>query len=114
MTITNANFDEDAIEAQIRKMIAHREELKSSLKLEVKSDAINFEVTDRASMLKKAALVGVLSRKDEDVRSLRELIIYGLKGMAGVCPSCAEYWEENHGNLWIVSMRLWQQLWTTI
>lgn len=81
MTITNANFDEAAIEKQINKMIAYRDTLRGD-DLEGLKDAAKFTVTDRESMLKKAASVGVLSTKDEDVRSLRELIIYGLKGLA--------------------------------
>jgi len=81
MTITNANFDEAAIEKQINKMIAYRDTLRGE-DTEGFKDAAKFTVADRDSMLKKAASVGVLSTKDEDVRSLRELIIYGLKGLA--------------------------------
>ncbi len=81
MTITNANFDEAAIERQINKMIAYRDTLRGA-DVEGLKDAAKFVVTDRDSMLKKAASVGVLATKDEDVRSLRELIIYGLKGLA--------------------------------
>ncbi|MGB4589101.1 MAG: hydroxylamine reductase [Clostridiaceae bacterium] len=81
MTITNANFNEAAIEKQINKMIAYRDSLRGE-EIEGFKDAAKFTVTDRDSMLKKAASVGVLSTKDEDVRSLRELIIYGLKGLA--------------------------------
>jgi len=95
MTITNANFDEDAIENQINKMISHREELKTLAKLDKYTDAASFTVTDRASMLKKAELVGVLSTKDEDVRSLRELIIYGLKGMAAYAHHALNIGKEN-------------------
>lgn len=95
MTITNANFDEEAIENQIRKMIGYREELKKLANLEKYSDAASFTVTDRDSMLKKAKLVGVLSTKDEDVRSLRELIIYGLKGMAAYSHHALNIGKEN-------------------
>lgn len=95
MTITNANFDEDAIENQINKMIGHREELKTLANLDKYTDAASFTVTDRASMLKKAELVGVLSTKDEDVRSLRELIIYGLKGMAAYAHHALNIGKEN-------------------
>lgn len=82
MTITNANFDEAAIENQIRDMVAMREVLRGRVPGVVLSDAAKFTVTDRASMLKKAATVGILTTRDEDIRSLRELITYGLKGMA--------------------------------
>ncbi len=82
MTITNANFDESAIEQQIRKMISLRDELKRTAPLNDLHDAATFEVDSKVSMLDKAAQVGVLATEDEDVRSLRETIIYGLKGMA--------------------------------
>lgn len=82
MTITNANFDESAIEKQILKMISIRNELKKDLTLDSLHDSVTFEVDSRESMLEKAAAVGVLSTVNEDVRSLREMIIYGLKGMA--------------------------------
>ncbi|NLC43841.1 MAG: hydroxylamine reductase, partial [Clostridiales bacterium] len=82
MTITNANFDEDAIEKQIVKMLSIRDELKESLSADSYHDAAVFTVDSRNSMLEKAAKVGVLATENEDVRSLRELITYGLKGMA--------------------------------
>ena len=82
ITITNANFDGDAIEVQIKKMIGLRNELKKQVHGVTFGDAAAFEVSDRPSMLEKASKVGVLSTENEDVRSLREMIIYGLKGMA--------------------------------
>lgn len=95
MTITNANFDEAAIERQIVKMIGFREGLKAAANLEKYSDAASFTVTDRDSMLKKARMVGVLATKDEDVRSLRELITYGLKGMAAYSHHALNIGKEN-------------------
>ncbi|MDD6920418.1 MAG: hydroxylamine reductase [Eubacteriales bacterium] len=81
MTITNANFDEDMIEAEIRKMIAYRDELAKTVNIEL-CDAAKFKVNTREDMITKGTVVGVLSTTDEDIRSLRELIIYGIKGMA--------------------------------
>jgi len=82
MTITNANFDDGHIEAQISKMIKLRDELRNSVNLNDFHDASIFTVDSREAMLEKAASVGVLSTENEDIRSLREMIIYGLKGMA--------------------------------
>ncbi|WP_304509462.1 hydroxylamine reductase [Anaerotignum sp.] len=82
ITITNANFDDNAIEREIIKTIGLRNELKGQVSNITFGDAAEFEVTDRASMLEKASKVGVLSTENEDIRSLREMIIYGLKGMA--------------------------------
>lgn len=81
MTITNANFDENMIEGQINRMLQFRDELAKKTSVEL-SDAACFQVYSREDMLEKGSLVGVLSTENEDVRSLRELIIYGIKGMA--------------------------------
>jgi len=81
MTITTANFDDAALEAQIRKMLALRDALNRST-VTGWHDAALFTVGDRASMLEKAANVGVLATPDEDVRSLREMVVYGAKGIA--------------------------------
>ena len=95
ITITNANFDDGAIEHQIHKMIGLRNELKKQVSGIGLSDAAEFEVSDRASMLEKASKVGVLSTENEDIRSLREMIIYGLKGMAAYTHHALNIGKEN-------------------
>ena len=95
ITITNANFDEDAIEKQIIKMIKFRDELRKQISGINLGDAAEFGVSDRASMLEKASKVGVLSTENEDVRSLREMIIYGLKGMAAYTHHALNIGKEN-------------------
>lgn len=82
MTITNANFDGDALEAQIHKLLALRDGLRAQVKLANPHDAVTFTVNTRAEMLEKAKSVGVLATENEDVRSLRSMITLGLKGMA--------------------------------
>ncbi len=82
MTITNANFYNKSIENQIVKMIALRDELKKDTTKKNLHDAATFTVNSAEDMLEKAVSVGVLSTENEDVRSLREMILYGLKGMA--------------------------------
>jgi hydroxylamine reductase len=82
MTITNCNFDDDAIEAQIARMIGLRDRLAEGMDASELTDAATFHVSGREAMLKMAPEIGVLSTENEDVRSLREMIIYGLKGMA--------------------------------
>jgi hydroxylamine reductase len=95
ITITNANFDEAAIEKQINHVIALRNDLRSKSGSAELGDAAMFEVTDRASMVEKASKVGVLSTENEDVRSLREMIIYGLKGMAAYTHHALNAGKEN-------------------
>ncbi|MCE5187801.1 MAG: hydroxylamine reductase [Eubacteriales bacterium] len=80
MTITNANFDSDALEHQIGKMLVLRNGLRKADG--VYPDAAVFTVHNREEMLQKAASVGVLATENEDIRSLRQMVIYGLKGIA--------------------------------
>ena len=95
MTITNANFDDGSIEKQIMKMIAVRDKLRNSVASAGLHDAATFTVSSRASMLEKAATVGVLSTENEDVRSLREMITYGLKGMAAYAEHAKNIGKED-------------------
>lgn len=93
MTITNANFDDGSIEAQIKKMIGIRDSLKKSGV--VTHDATSFVVNSREEMLAKAKDVGVLATENEDIRSLREMITYGLKGMAAYAEHAKNIGKEN-------------------
>lgn len=98
VTITNANFDEQSIERQIRKVLKLRDGLMTNVpNPSVLHDAATFQVMDRQDMINKATAVGILSTTDEDVRSLRELITYGLKGMAAYAHHALNLGEENSG-----------------
>ena len=80
-TITNANFDKEAIEARIRDTLAVKEKLLAQV--EHKEQLPLAALWDgTGSWEAKAAQVGVLSTENEDIRSLRELITYGLKGLS--------------------------------
>ena len=94
-TITNANYDDASLEKHILKMLAIRDGLRKTVELVDLHDAALFVVTSRESMLEKAASVGVLSTINEDVRSLREMIIYGLKGIAAYTEHAANIGKEN-------------------
>jgi hydroxylamine reductase len=95
ITITNANFDADAIEAQIVNVLGLRDQLAKDAGYQGNNDAATFTVSTRESMLLKAAGVGVLATENEDVRSLRELIIYGVKGMAAYVEHALNLGKEN-------------------
>ncbi|MDD2496918.1 MAG: hydroxylamine reductase [Desulfitobacteriaceae bacterium] len=95
MTITNANFDEAALEKQINKMLAARDELRNKTGLKDLHDAAYFMVTSKEEMLDKASSIGVLSTEDENIRSLRQLITYGLKGMAAYTEHAFNIGKEN-------------------
>lgn len=82
-TITNANFDNEIFYVRIKETLQAKSELLEQLKNKEKlSSAALWSCEDREEMKKKAALVGVLATEDEDKRSLRELITYGLKGLS--------------------------------
>lgn len=82
-TITNANFNDEIITERITKTLAYKQELLQELNDTTKLSPIALWTTDdTSSYLAKGAQVGVLSTENEDIRSLRELITYGLKGMA--------------------------------
>lgn len=88
MTITNANFDDARLEAKIQAIIARRDALKTALNYSSNLDAVNWSGTpDQYNA--KAVIVGVLSQMNEDVRSLHELLVYGLKGMAAYVDHAA-------------------------
>lgn len=80
-TITNANFDKEAIEARIRDTLAVKEKLLA--RVEHREQLPLAALWDGTGIWEaKAAQVGVLSTENEDIRSLRELITYGLKGLS--------------------------------
>jgi len=82
-TITNANFDDEAIYERIGKTLKMKENLLAKLSDQQNlPDAATWQSHDRSEMAEKAKTAGVLRTADEDVRSLRELILYGLKGLS--------------------------------
>lgn len=85
-TITNANFDRSIFVARIKEGLALREELKKEVlkaggNLENLPEHAIWTCEIREEMDAKAPEVGVLSTENEDIRSLRELITYGAKGL---------------------------------
>ena len=92
ITITNANFDDAAILDEIKAGLKLREELKALATEEEKkesekygADLVNWYYESDEDLIKfseNQSVVGVLRTENEDVRSLRELIVYGLKGLA--------------------------------
>ncbi|HOA10531.1 MAG TPA: hydroxylamine reductase [Tenuifilaceae bacterium] len=85
-TITNANFDKQVISNRVSSALEIRETLRNEASLQGVRVDTSFEGCTwsgtPAEYEAKAALVGVLSEKNEDIRSLKELITYGVKGMA--------------------------------
>jgi len=99
-TITNANWDNDRFVATIKEALKRREALKDKFLAAYKEkngkdfdENLHHSATwfsdDAAEFNEKAKSVGVLSTVDEDVRSLRELLIIGLKGVAAYADHAA-------------------------
>lgn len=83
MTITNANFDDDRFIDRINATLSSRDELFEQLHDDTGlSDAASWQYRTAEERTLKADKVGVLDTRNEDLRSLRELTLYGLKGMA--------------------------------
>lgn len=83
MTITNANFDDDRFIDRINETLSSRDELFEQLHDDTGlSDAASWQYRTAEERTLKADKVGVLDTRNEDLRSLRELTLYGLKGMA--------------------------------
>jgi len=99
-TITNANWDDDRFVAMIREGLKRRNQLrdKFSAAYEQKNgrdfdeplhDSATWFADDVAAFEEKAKSVGILVTEDEDARSLRELLIIGLKGIAAYADHAA-------------------------
>ena len=96
VTITNANFDPDFIADRIGQTLSHKAELLALLNgRDALSAAAQWTCGDPRSFAGKADHLGVLSTENEDVRSLRELITYGLKGMAAYLKHANALGKEN-------------------
>lgn len=82
ITITNANFDKDAIIKNITETFALRDSLRKELSDSTKLPKAATVAVSPDDYAIFAQSIGVLSTENEDIRSLRELITYGLKGLA--------------------------------
>ena len=96
-TITNANFDYDAIAAKIEETLSIKEELLGQLSAEARAKLPEAAMYNgaKADFDEKAKTVGVLSTENEDIRSLRELITYGLKGLAAYSKHANALLKDN-------------------
>ncbi len=90
VTVTNTNFDEDAIVAQICKTLATRDELNATLVHQPHHDASHWTGSSKDDFLSKALEVGLESLSENvDLRSLKSLVLFGLKGLAAYTDHAA-------------------------
>ena len=84
-TITNANFDDNVFYERVKETLVKKNDLLDKLSNKERlSEAATWNVEENALLKTKAESkeVGVLATENEDIRSLRELITYGLKGLS--------------------------------
>lgn len=101
-TITNANFDREVFIERVRKGLQIRNDLKLDLinkGVKLEESKLHESATWMASTAEefdsKATSIGVLATENEDIRSLRELIIYGVKGLAAYTEHAYNLEQEN-------------------
>ncbi|MGG7212956.1 hydroxylamine reductase [Clostridium nigeriense] len=95
-TITNANFDDEIFYERVKRVLEIKEDLLNKLSnKEGLSEAALWTATTREEYDTKSREVGVLATKDEDIRSLRELITYGLKGLSAYMKHANELSYDN-------------------
>jgi hydroxylamine reductase len=99
-TITNANFDKEVFIQRVRKALEIRNELSALLKekniaVYSEHESLTWDASTVEEFEAKAEKVGVLTTENEDVRSLRELVIYGVKGIAAYAEHAYNLGEKN-------------------
>ena len=97
-TITNANFGKEAIIARIQDTLSEKDLLLSKLNTLTSTDTLPEAALWNGSeneFAAKAATVGILSTENEDIRSLRELITYGLKGLSAYSKHANVLLQDN-------------------
>ena len=101
MTITNANFDKQRFIKKIEESFVIREKMKNKLIESGEKEMLNdcnclvWNSNSVEEMEEKAKQVGILVTENEDVRSLRELLTYGIKGLAAYCEHAAHLGFED-------------------
>lgn len=94
-TITNANFDKDVIVERIKTTLKVKENLLKEVSDKSALPSVSLWNGNESGFAAKAATVGVLATENEDIRSLRELITYGLKGLSAYSKHANVLMEDN-------------------
>lgn len=94
-TITNANFDKDVIVERIKTTLKVKENLLKEVSDKSALPSASLWNGNESEFAAKAATVGVLATGNEDIRSLRELITYGLKGLSAYSKHANVLMEDN-------------------
>ena len=96
-TITNANFDKDSIKNRIKETLLEKERLLNKLRDDDRKELPEAALWngDENEFEKKAKEVGIVETEDENVRSLRSLITYGIKGIGAYSKHANALLKDN-------------------
>lgn len=97
-TITNVNFNEQNVFSFIKTALELRDELKNITGKNPEHDSVQWHLDDLEEMKQKASQVGIMSYSDdEDIRSLKSIVLYGLKGVAAYTEHAAvlEFFDDS-------------------
>ncbi|NLO08733.1 MAG: hydroxylamine reductase [Clostridiales bacterium] len=95
-TITNANFDDEIFYQRVIETLSIKNDLLNKVSDKTSlPEAVLWDGNSRNEMNDKSIRVGILTTENEDIRSLRELIIYGLKGLAAYMKHANELKYDN-------------------
>jgi hydroxylamine reductase len=81
-TITNANFDKQFFNDKIKQALKLRDELREKNSVQSTHDSVKWSPINNEDIIKKSQEVGILTTKNEDIRSLREMLTFGVKGIS--------------------------------
>ncbi|MDA3853189.1 MAG: hydroxylamine reductase [Bacteroidales bacterium] len=82
-TITNANYDDEALLTEVKECMRFRDDLKKKITLTATHDSVNWKAATDAEYVEKAEHVGTLTYDtNEDIRSLKQYVLFGIKGIS--------------------------------
>ena len=97
MTITNANYDDDSLLEAIKQCNTYRDALKKKVTVSDSHDSVNWTASTDEEYLEKSNHIGILTYdSNEDIRSLKQYILFGIKGVAAYVEHAFNLgYEEN-------------------
>ncbi|MEW6426924.1 MAG: hydroxylamine reductase [Thermodesulfobacteriota bacterium] len=94
-TLTNVDFDAERLAALIREAVGLREALQKKVKGDWQGPAVYQPAADRAGLEKQAAAIGLPDGGDADIRSVKHIVLFGLKGVAAYADHAGILGQED-------------------
>ncbi len=97
ITITNANFDDASILKAIKECNSYRDALKSKIEFSETHDSVNWTASTDEEYIEKSKYIGILTYDtNEDIRSLKQYVLFGVKGLAAYVEHAFNLGYEQH------------------